>query len=171
MSTFNLRDLVREVIADELRPLIREQLLGELPTSLPSTLLSEPASPPRTRSHRKRKTSASTLAREGGNYWTPSQKKALIDHMLNGMSMKECATVLGRTTESVDGRLTHKKSGLFVDGLFGVRPVYVRAKDGSRCLEIDEWKNVAVIKDSESGNSSAGYVTRDDFMDYFKHRL
>ena len=171
MTSLNLRDLVREVIADELRPLIREQLLGELPNSLPQTLFSEPETSTRVRSHRKRKTSASSLAREGGNFWSRSQKKALIDNMLNGMSMKECATILGRTVESVDGRLTHKKSGLLVDGLFGVRPVYVRTKDGSRSLDIDEWRNVGVIKDPDSGNSSAGYVTADEFLGYFKHRL
>ena len=171
MSTLNLRDLVREVIADELRPLIREQLLGDLPSALPETLFTESDSPPKIRTHRKRKAPASSLAREGGNFWTRSQKKALIDNMLDGMSMKACAALLGRTVESVDGRLTHKKSGLLVDGLHGVRPMYVRAVDGSRRLDIDSLGNVAVLKDPESGNSSAGYVTRDEFLAYFKHRL
>lgn len=171
MSTLNLRDLVREVIADELRPLIREQLLGELPNALPGTLFAQDEPAPKVRTHRKRKTSASTLAREGGNFWTRSQKKALLDNMLDGMSMKACAALLGRTVESVDGRLTHKKSGLLVDGLHGVRPLYVRAVDGSRRLDIDNFGNVAVIKDPQSGNSSAGYVKRDEFLSYFKHRL
>jgi hypothetical protein len=168
MSTLNLRDLVREVIADELRPLIREQLLGELPSSL-ELPTGKPES--RVRHHKKRKTSARLLARQGGTFWTQAEKKLLLDYMVKGHSMAECAQKLDRTIESIDGRLTHKKSGLLVDGLFGYRPEYESASDGSRRLEIDLEGNISVIKDPESGNSSAGWLSPSEFLSYFQHRL
>jgi hypothetical protein len=166
MSSINLRELMREVIAEELRPLIREQLVGELATTSPVMLVDAYESEPPTKKRRKRKTPANRLARKGGNFWTRAQRKYLVDKMLEGASMKQCADMLGRTVESIDGRLRHKDSGLFVGGLFGNSPIYVRAIDGSRCLDIDAFGNVAVMKDS-----SSGYVTREDFIGYFKHRM